>query len=154
MRGSISLRSVSIFSGADHHEMSLKLEHYLPLLERKHRGLDRAVPVRQFLADVDPIWRAVLAELRRAHGEVRGGQAFVAILQLCPHYGLSRVEKALSDSMRQEEFTVETVRYFLWDTAEKDQPEYGPMKYAGPVVEQAKLSDYDKLHAAGKVIHV
>jgi len=30
-----------------HHEMSLELDHYLPLLKRKHRGLDRAVPVRR-----------------------------------------------------------------------------------------------------------
>ena len=136
------------------HEMSLELEHYLPLLERKHRGIDRAVPVRQFLASVDSIWKASLSELRRLHGEVNGGKDFVAILQLCPVHGLPKVEAALKRGMRHEFFSVETVRHFLWDTIEKERPDIETLDYPGPKVEQGALAAYGSLHGSLEVADV
>ncbi len=136
------------------HETALELEHYLPLLERKHRGLDRAIPVRQFLDRVDPIWRASLAELKRTLGDVGGGQDFVAILQMCQTYGLPEVEAALARGMRQEILSVETVRHFLWIAIEKERPHLEVIEYPGPNVEQGTLAAYSSLHGDGEVIHV
>lgn len=136
------------------YEMALELEHYLPLLERKHRGIDRAVPVRQFLSSVDPIWKASLAELRRLHGDVDGGKDFVAILQLCPVHGQSKVEAALNRGMRHEYFSVETVRHFLWTTIEEERPGAPQLDYPGPRVEQGALASYGSLHCSAEVTHV
>jgi transposase len=128
------------------HEMALELEHYLPPLERKHRGVDRAVPVRQFLLNENSIWIASLSELKRLHGEVNGGQDFVAILQLCPVYGQSKVDAALARGMRHEIFSVETVRHFLWVTIEEERPDVPQLNYGGPRVEQGALAAYGSLH--------
>ena len=57
--------------------MILDLARYLPLLERKHRGLDRAAPVRRWLETVPLCWRHLLEELRRRNGEVDGSKQFV-----------------------------------------------------------------------------
>jgi transposase len=136
------------------HEMALELEHYLPLLERKHRGVDRAVPVRQFLSNENSIWKASLAELKRLHGEVNGGQDFVAILQLGPVYGQRKVEAALERGMRHELFSVETVRHFLWVTIEEERPSIRELDYPGPRVEQGTLAAYGSLHGRMEVAHV
>ncbi len=136
------------------HEMALEFEHYLPLLERKHRGIDRAVPVRQFLSSVDPIWKASLTELRRLHGEVDGGKDFVAILQLCRVHGLSNVEAALKRGMRHERFSVETVRHFMWAAIEEERPGAPQLDYPGPRVEQGALAAYGSLHCCTEVARV
>jgi transposase len=136
------------------HEMLLELEHYLPLLERKHRGVDRAVPVRQFIEKETPCWKALLAELRRTLGEVNGGQDFVAVLQLCSKYGVDRVQEAIARALREEFVSVETVRYFLWKEIENQWPVPDAMEYPGPQVEQASVAAYACLHGVGEVVHV
>jgi len=128
------------------HGMALELVHYLPLLERKHRGLDRAVPVRQFLEKADPVWMALFAELKRLHGDVTGGKDFVATLMLCSEYGTASVENAITSALRQEAVSIETVRHFLWDTIAKERPALEAIEYPGPHVQQGELAAYSALH--------
>lgn len=136
------------------HEMSLELDHYLPLLERKHRGLDRAIPVRQFFESANPSWKALLSELRRIHGEVDGSKDFVAVLQLCPTYGITQVEEAIERSLRQEIVSIETVRHSLWKAIEGSRPDQGMIEYPGPSVGQGSIESYGVLCSSGEVSHV
>jgi len=136
------------------HGMALELVHYLPLLERKHRGVDRAVPVRQFLEKANPVWMALFTDLKRCLGDVTAGQDFVATLMLCPEYGQARVEDAITCALRQEMVSIETVRHFLWDTIEKERPAPERIDYPGPIVQQGALAAYSALHKCEEVLCV
>ena len=132
-------------------QMSLELDHYLPLLERKHRGLDRAVPVRRFLEREDPCWRALLVDLRRREGEVGGSKAFVEVLFLCREYGVASVTEAVRDALRYEEVSVGLVRFQLWREIESKQERAEVIEYPGPTVSQGSVSDYDELMTSEEV---
>jgi len=132
-------------------QMSLELDHYLPLLERKHRGLDRAVPVRRFLEREDPCWRALLVELRRREGEVGGSKAFVEVLFLCREYDVSAVTEAVRDALRYEEISVGLVRFQLWHEIESKQERSQVIEYPGPTVSQGSTSDYAELMTSEEV---
>ena len=95
------------------HRMVLDLEHYLPLLERKHRGLDRSVPVRQWLARVPACWPVLLRELRRRSGEVDGSKDFIATLKLCSRHGLSRTTEAVERALQSPSVSLAVIRYHL-----------------------------------------
>jgi len=126
-------------------EMSLELDHYLPLLERKHRGLDRAVPMRRFLEREDPCWKVLLGELRRREGEIAGSKAFVEILFLCREYDIPTVTEAVQQTLRHEEVSVGLVRFYLWNEIETKQGRPEPIDYPGPAVAQGAASDYAAL---------
>ena len=126
-------------------EMSLELEHYLPLLERKHRGLDRAVPMRRFLEREDPCWRVLLGELRRRDGEIRGSKDFVEVLKLCAEYGTSAVAKAVQQALCRVEVSLGLVRYHLRCEIEEKAEQPKEIDYPGPSVAQGSASDYAEL---------
>ena len=126
-------------------EMSLELDHYLPLLERKHRGLDRAAPVRRFLERADGCWSALLADLRRRDGEVAGSKAFVEALFLCREYGVSAVTDAVRSTLGFEEVSVGLVRFQLWREIEAQAEPAEEIDYPGPVVPHASVADYAAL---------
>jgi len=134
-----------------HHEMSLELDHYLPLLKRKHRGLDRAVPVRRFLAAEDPCWRALLGVLRRREGEVDGGKAFVDILFLCREYGVEAVTGAVCRALLHPETSLGLVRFHLWNEVEHHEESPPAIDYPGPKVRGASPADYAELVASAEV---
>jgi hypothetical protein len=134
-----------------HEQMSLELDHYLPLLERKHRGLDRAVPVRRFLEREDPCWRALLVELRRREGEVGGSKAFVEVLFLCREYGVAAVTDAVQSALRYEEVSVGLVRFQLWSEIEANEEGARVIDYPGPEVTQGQVSDYADLMTSEEV---
>jgi transposase len=134
-----------------HEQMSLELDHYLPLLERKHRGLDRAVPVRRFLEREDPCWRALLVELRRREGEVGGSKAFVEVLFLCREYGVAAVTDAVQSALRYEEVSVGLVRFQLWSEIEANEEGARVIDYPGPKVTQGQVSDYADLMTSEEV---
>jgi len=136
------------------HEMVLELEHYLPLLERKHRGLDRAVPMQQFLERSSGVWKALLAVLRQLDGEVDGSKTFVAILQLCPEHGVPAVEEAIESNLRQETISLESVRYRIRTEIERKNPRPEPMEYAGPIVAHGSIEAYSSLQTGGGASHV
>jgi len=132
--------------------MTLELDHYLPLLARKHRGLDRAVPVCRFLEREDPVWRVLLASLRKRDGEVSGSKDFVAVLQMCQVHGTSTVTEAIQNAMRQEVVSLALVRFFLWNGEEQARPKSAEIEYYGPTVRPGSIADYDALVGKTEVI--
>jgi hypothetical protein len=134
-------------------EMSLELDHYLPLLARKHRGLDRAVPVRRFLEREDPRWRVLLAELRRRDGEVVGSKAFVDVLFLCREWGVAAVTEAVGKALRRVEVSLGLVRFYLWNGVEQERQSVAPLDYPGPAVRLGSVADYAGLLTAAEVAH-
>ena len=133
-------------------QMSLDITHYLPLLERKPRGLDRAVPVRRFLERVDPCWRALLSDLRHRDGDVDGSRAFVDVVQLCQEHGISEVTEAVRKSVRHPEVSLGLVRFHLWSESDRAAAEPVQIEYPSPAVHQGSPSDYAVLTRA-EVLH-
>ena len=113
-------------------QMSLTLEHYLPLLQRKHRGLDRAIPVKRWLERASPCWSAFLRELRRREGEVDGGLAFVDALMMCETYGAAALTDAVKKTLAHPEVSIGIVRYFLWRRLEAERPLARAPRRQGP----------------------
>ena len=134
-------------------EMSLELDHYLPLLARKHRGLDRAVPVRRFLEREDPCWSVLLAELRRRDGEIEGSKAFVEVLFLCRRWGVEAVTEAVRKALRRQEVSLGLVRFHLWNGVEQQCAPAAPIDYPGPAVRPASVADYAELLSSAEVAH-
>jgi len=122
--------------------MVLDLEHYLPLLERKHRGLDRAVPVRQWLEKVPSCWRLLLEELRKRSGEVDGSKEFVDVLQLCARHGVDKVTPAVQQAVESPSTSLAVVRYYLGLDGEQRRDPVGPIDYDGPTVQQGSAAAY------------
>jgi transposase len=136
------------------HKMSLKLEHYLPLLQRKHRGLDRAVPVKRWLERADPCWPALLSALRRREGEVRGSQSFIDILMLCQVHDTAAVTEAVRQALGHPQVSVGTVRYHLWSRREEEQGPRESLAVDGPRVRETRAAAYMALCGAGEDQHV
>jgi transposase len=132
-------------------EMSLELDHYLPLLERKQRGLDRAVPMRRFLEREDPCWRALLGELRRREGELDGSKSFIDVLHLCRQYGVEPVTTAVREAIRHPEVSLGLVRFYLWREVEQREERPAAIDYPGPAVRPASVADYAELIGSAEV---
>jgi len=124
------------------HQASLKIEHYLPLLQRKHRGLSRALPVKQWMEKAAPCWPVFLTELRRREGEVLGGKSFIDTLMMCETHGTSAVSAAVEKALGHPEVSVGAVRYHLWHGREVEQPTKEPLPMAGPAVQEAHAAAY------------
>ncbi len=133
--------------------MSLELDHYLDLLERKHRGLDRAVPVRRFLEAQDVCWSTLLHELRQREGEVQGGKSFVDVLFLCRKYTTQMIVEAIRKTLSHGCVSVGIVRFFLHDDVEQAAPQVGTIDYPGPDVQQASIERYSALLSPLEVDH-
>ncbi len=135
------------------HQMELKLEHYLPLLHRKCRGLDRSVPFRLWVKDADPCWNALLLAIRQHRGEVCGSREFVDIIKLCGTWERILVVEAIKSTLAHQEVSLSTVRYFLWQKKRNEDPEIEPIDYDGPHVDCGSLADYDALCFGNGVAH-
>lgn len=125
-----------------HGKMVLALEHYLPLLERKHRGLDRAIPMRQWFGQVDACWPQLLTAMRLQHGEVDGSLEFVEALRLCGKHGVDAVTAAVQKTLATVTTSIAVVRYHLGLEAEVGRAEPATLDYPGPVVLQGSVADY------------
>ena len=126
-------------------KMVLELVHYLPLLERKHRGLDRAVPVQQWLANAGTCWTQLLAALRQREGEVEGSKSFVATLMLTEHYGNDATTSAVKATLLEGPVSLPTIRYHLGCRQEERRPVVGVIEYAGPSVQANSASQYEEV---------
>lgn len=125
-----------------HGRMVLALDHYLPLLERKHRGLDRAIPVRQWLEQVPDCWRQLLVAMRRDRGEIDGSREFVEVLRLCGKNNVEAVTAAVQKALAAATASVAVVRYHLGVTAEEQRPAPVLLNYQGPTVYQGSIAAY------------
>ena len=128
-------------------EMALELDHYLPLLERKHRGLDRAVPVKRWLEKVPGCWKAFLRALRARDGEVTGSKAFIEALLLCRSWGTDAVTDAVEQALLHPEASLGTLRYHLWRHREMEAPRPRRIAVEGPRVLECQASAYMSLCA-------
>ena len=135
------------------YQMVLELDHYLPLLRRKSRGIDRALVLKRFLDIGGEEWRVLLLRLRRAEGEVRGSRAFVDTLLMCRSYGLDAVQCAVVQALRHPEVSLALVRFHLWQRQSKETEKPGLLNYRGPKVEQGSALDYAVLQEQSEVIH-
>jgi transposase len=136
------------------HEMCLKLEHYLPLLKRKHRGLDHAIPVKMWMRDASPCWHELLHTLRKRDGEVTGGCIFIDTLMMCETYGVDAMETAIKRALSHPEISVGTIRFYLWRCKETDQERPKSIEVKGPSVRATDPADYMILCQQGGHIHV
>jgi transposase len=130
------------------HQMRLELWHYLPLLRRKARGLDQAIPMRKWLSEQSPCWGELLRRLRDSEGEAGGSRAFVDVLEMCELHGVVSVQRAVEAALTHPAVSRETVRYQLREhrAAACDPPE--SVTFAGPRIEQGSASAYASLMAA------
>ena len=134
-------------------QSSLKLEHYLPLLQRKHRGLDRAVPVKRWMETAAPCWTTLLRELRRREGEVDGGKSFIDLLMMCAKYGAPAMTDAVERALGHTEVSVGVIRYYLWHRRESERPPREPIAVEGPEVQEILAASYMALCSAKEVRH-
>jgi hypothetical protein len=79
--------------------VSLVLEHYLDLLDRKPRAFDRAAPVRAARAHWPANYTTLLAKLREREGEADGTRAFIQVLRQHDHHPASRGHEAVSATL-------------------------------------------------------
>ncbi len=135
------------------HSVVLDVDHYLPLLRRKHRSLDHALPLQQFMERTPGEWRALLAALRRDVGEVRGAQEFVDVLLLCRTHPLEVVRRAVEDTLRLPQASLGAVRLYIWRQLEQASPEPEVFEYHGPQVSYGSPSDYAVLSGAKEALH-
>ena len=124
------------------HATGLAREHDPPLLERKHRGLDRAVPVKQWLRRVPGCWPQLLAALRQAFGEVDGSKDFIAALNLVSRHGIDEVTRAVERTIASGCVSLPVIRYHLGLNAESEKTRVRPIAYTGPGVRQGPAAAY------------
>ena len=125
----------------------LELEHYLPLLRRKCRGLDRAVPFRRWVASVDPCWKILLREFRRHRGEVEGSRDFIDVLTLCEQWGLDELTVAVKKTLARPVASLTAVRFFVWRRHEEETPRPPTIDYGGPGVVSKSAEQYECLRS-------
>jgi len=139
-------------------KMQLQLSHYLPLLERKPRGLDLAVPVREWLAEQAPCWSELLRRLREFEGDVDGSRAFVDVLMLCEEHDVAAVQVAVETALTHINVSRETVRYQLRRRRAESRPPPAAVAFAGPSIKQGSAAAYGSLARpsaeAREVLHV
>jgi hypothetical protein len=129
-------------------QMQLELSHYLPLLRRKARGLDLAIPMRDWLQAQGPCWPELLRRLRRREGEVDGSRAFVDVLELCEEHGTEVVQEAVEAALSHPEVSRETVRYQLRARRQEASEAAEPVLFDGPCIEQGSVVAYGSLLSA------
>jgi transposase len=73
--------------------------HYLPLLERRPRGLDHAKPIRQWRNEWPKSYDRLLARLQREAPEGDGVREFVRILRLHETFSAVLIEQAIEQAL-------------------------------------------------------
>lgn len=130
-------------------QMQLTLDHYLPLLRRKPRGIDRCVAFRRWMDEAGPDWAIYLELLRKRKGEVAGCHDFIDTLMLCRHWGEKKVEAAVKQVLAHPDVSMASVRYFLWRDVEVRRSEPTAITYEGPAVRTSSASAYMALCQEG-----
>lgn len=128
-----------------HQQMVLDVMHYLPLLLRKHRALDRAVPVQQWLESHGPCFTQWLGVLRQQQGQVDGSKAFVETLMLCDRHPIAAVTVAVQRALSHPSASLAVVRFFLSDERERVSPPPAAFAYPGPQVCAGSTKSYARL---------
>jgi hypothetical protein len=123
-------------------DLVLELDHYLPLLERKHRGLDRARVMKQWLRDHDPCWEELLRVLRKRNGQIDGGKAFLDVLFLTRTEEIEKLTVAVRTALCHPDVSLATVRFQLSGGTQEGGGGKSLDDYAGPRSSRGSLDDY------------
>lgn len=126
-------------------QVNLKIEHYIPLLERKLRAVDRALPVKLWLNAHEPCWRKFLDEIRQLEGDFEGSKHFIDAVKMCGVHGTEVVTEALDKALRRGPASIGALRYELDIATAAAQPTPKLVEYAGPTTRQVTAADYDLL---------
>jgi len=120
----------------DQHKTRYKLEHYLPLLEKRPRAVRNARPVRDAnLPEEFGNFSLLLEDPDRS---------MVKLLRLTVDYGPDKVLVAVRKALVLRQFSVDVVAYYTTAGATTQMP---PIK--GPDVQPVDLTCYDHLLAGG-----
>jgi len=126
-------------------QMSLEIGHYLPLLERKLRAVDRALPVKQWLSERAPCWQRFLDEVRRRDGDYEGSKSFIEAVRMCEVHGTGPVTEALTRALSRPAASLAVLRFELDALAVASRPTPPKVDYDGPEVKEVSASDYDSM---------
>jgi transposase len=127
------------------HQMMLELEHYLPLLLRKHRALDRAIPMQRWLERHSQCFGDWLRVLRQRLGVIDGSKDFVQTLMLCAHHSVAAVTSAVQRALEHPQPSLAQVRFHLADDRERNAPPAPVFPYPGPQVKPVSAGSYSAL---------
>jgi hypothetical protein len=92
--------------GYEYRKSYLKLDHYLPVLEKKPRAADQAVVVRQ----LGPVWDQVRTVVKRS---VQGNQELVKLLCLFREFPAEAVTASVEQALSQHQLSAMYVRQLL-----------------------------------------
>ena len=126
-------------------KMALDIEHYIPILERKLRAVDRALPEKMWLAKQMPCWKLLLNEMRRREGEVKGSRDFVAAIKMCGIHGTEVMTKAVQKAMCHSIISLPLLRLEFDRLIESRRPPIAPISYEGPVIKAVSASAYNSM---------
>ncbi|MGI6357908.1 MAG: ATP-binding protein [Bacillota bacterium] len=119
----------------EQNHVEYRIEHYIPVLERKTRAVRDAAPVKR---DVD--------KRIRAFGERLPDKDFVAVLKLAVDHGQAAVMSAIERAAGNEQYTYEAVRFqLLQDQNPTTHTPTIPVDPLLPTVKAVDLSQYDTL---------
>lgn len=119
----------------EQNHVEYRIEHYIPVLERKTRAVHDAAPVKR---DVD--------KRIRAFGERLPDKDFVAVLKLAVDHGQAAVMSAIERAAGNEQYTYEAVRFqLLQDQNPTTHTPTIPVDPLLPTVKAVDLSQYDTL---------
>ncbi len=102
--------------------MSFELDHYLPLLERKVRAFDRAVPVKAAQSSWPRTYPLLLRVLRDREGEAEGTREFIQVLWLHRHHPAQRVREAVRRALTHERPSYAHVWAHVEDASRSAEP--------------------------------
>ena len=131
-------------------QTSFKLEHYLPLLERKARAFDRAAPVRAARKEWPETYGHLLRIQRSRLGDAEGTREFIKVLQLHQHHSVDRVHQAVRKSLTHQEPGLAVIlAYVDAQRREEEKPEEIDDETLAELrdvrVDSGDTSDYQKL---------
>lgn len=122
------------------------IDHYLPLLKRKCRGLDRSLVFRRWLEDAGSVWASYLEALRSRLGEVAGSREFVDTLFLTRTRDRQAVTEAVEKTLLGDRVSLAVVRFFLSADDEREREAVTSLDYDGPKVAEGSAAAYMGLY--------
>lgn len=133
------------------HEEVFEVDHYLDELERKPRAIQHARPVRR--AKIPPSYHEFHSKTLAKYGH---GKEFIKLLKLHREFTIEVVEKAVESCVKQQLYTADNVKHYLYLLTHPEAIKPAPIKYEmdQPItVKPPSLNQYDQLLEKGRYIH-
>lgn len=116
--------------------VTYKIEHYIPVLEKKSRAVRDAAPVKQ-----------TIDQRIQAYGTKLTDKDYVAVLKLAVDYGQETVVNAVAEASQHGQYSFEAARLYLLQAQAPHLPVHEPIKVDPrlPIVQAVNLASYDIL---------